>query len=92
MTKEAGKFGQKVPEKRFSAGSVSVTIWHNEAKRKDGQTVDYATVTVQRGYKDNEGNWQNANSLRLNDLPKAAMALTKAYEYLTFKDDSTVAE
>jgi hypothetical protein len=33
-------------------------------------------------YKDKTGQWNGTNSLSLNDLPKAVLALQKAFEYL----------
>lgn len=70
---------QSTPEKKFRAGPVSATVWKNHGI-KDGQASEYTTVTFERSYKDKEGNWQTTNSLRLNDLPKAAVVLQKAYE------------
>ena len=75
-----------IPEKRFSTGALSATVWQNEGKSKEGQDVSYRTVTFQRRYKDPNGEWQTANSLRVNDLPKACLILGKAYEYIVVKD------
>lgn len=75
------------PEKKFSAGAVSATIWKNATTRKDGNLAEFSTISLQRSYKDAAGNWQNASSLRLNDIPKAGLVLQKAYEYLTYKGD-----
>jgi len=33
-------------------------------------------------YKDPSGTWKSTHSLSLNELPKAILALQKAYEYL----------
>jgi len=41
---------------------------------------------MQRNYKDKEGRWAKANSFRVNDIPKAIVALQKAYENLTVKE------
>jgi len=78
------------PEKKFRAGPVTATIWRNATE--DG-TKEYNTVSFDRVYKDKNGEWKNTNSLRVNDLPKAAMVLSKAYEYLAMqgKDDEEVA-
>jgi hypothetical protein len=77
---------KNIPEKRFSAGTISATVWQNAGKAKDGQTISYRTVSLQRRYKDKNGAWQNANSLRLNDLPKASLVLQKAYEFMVLRD------
>ena len=37
---------------------------------------------MQRRYKDQDGQWQSTNSLDVNDIPKAILALSQAYTYL----------
>jgi hypothetical protein len=74
------------PEKKFRAGAIQAAVWRNEGQDKDGQKTNFATISMERGYKDKEGNWKSTTSLRINDLPRAALALTKAYEYLVLKE------
>ncbi len=82
-----------VPEKRFSTGAIRATIWKNSGVSKKGDSVEFNTITLQRSYKDKEGNWQSTANLRINDLPKASLVLQKAYEYLILRDnDSTIEE
>jgi hypothetical protein len=73
------------PEKKFRAGAISATVWKNHGV-KDGQISEYQTVTFERSYKDKEGNWQTTTTLRINDLPKAAVVLQKAYEELVLRE------
>jgi hypothetical protein len=73
-----------VPEKKFRAGAVSATVWKNSVE-KDGHESSYNSVSLERVYKDKEGNWQTTNSFRQNDLPKLALVAQKAYEYVVFK-------
>lgn len=80
----AGSQGN-LPEKKFRAGAVSATVWLNRGQRANGEESEYRTIAIERSYTDKEGKWQNTNSLRLNDLPKAQLVLGKAYEFLTFK-------
>ena len=75
-----------MPEKKFRAGAISATVWQNKGQSKNGDAVEYKTISIERGYKDKEGNWQSTNSLRINDLPRATVVLQKAYEYLVFKE------
>ena len=81
-----------MPEKRFSTGTVTATVWQNAGKGKSGETVSYRTVSLQRSYKDKNGVWQHANSLRINDLPRAALVLQKAFEYLVLREQAQVSE
>jgi hypothetical protein len=81
---------KSVPEKRFSTGTISVTIWKNEGTSKiTGKSTEYRTVSLQRCYTDKHGTWKSTNSLRINDLPKAALVLNKAYEYLVLKQQDS---
>lgn len=76
-----------MPEKRFSTGAISATVWKNTGKSKNtGEEVEFKSITLQRAYKDKNDEWQHTNSLRLNDLPKATLVLNKAYEYLVLRD------
>jgi len=74
------------PEKKFSTGAISATVWKNAGKNnKTGEPVEFRSVTLQRRYTDKEGKWQTSSNLRINDLPKASLVLQKAYEYLVLK-------
>ena len=77
---------KNVPEKKFSTGVITATVWQNHGKGRNGEAVAYRTVSLQRRYKDKNGIWQSANSLRINDLPKASLVLQKAYEYLVLRE------
>lgn len=75
------------PEKKFTTGAVSATVWNNEAP--DGKGT-YQSIKLERSYQDKEGNWQTTASLRINDLPKASLLLQKAYEYIVLKEEAQV--
>ena len=75
-----------IPEKKFSTGVLTATVWENQGKSKTGEDVSFKTVSFQRRYKDQNGDWQSTNTLRINDLPKASLVLQKAYEYLVMKE------
>jgi hypothetical protein len=74
-----------MPEKRFSTGAINATVWQNEGKSKAGEAVNFRTVSLQRRYKDKDGNWQSTNNLRINDLPRASLVLQKAYEFIVLR-------
>jgi len=75
------------PEKKFSTGAISATVWKNNGtSKKDGSPVEFNTISLQRRYTDKDGVWKSTNSMRINDLPKAALVLNKAYEYLVIKE------
>jgi len=70
------------PLKAFRSGAIQVSIWENESLSTEGQVQSYKTVSFDRRYKDRNGEWKSTNNLRVNDLPKASLLLSKAYEYL----------
>ena len=43
------------PEKKFSTGAISATIWKNTGVGKDGKTFESHSVSLQRRYKDKTG-------------------------------------
>ena len=82
------------PEITFRHGLCSASIWEQEFTRGDTK-LNVQSVSFQRSYLDKDGNWQQTNSLKVNDIPKAVLVLQKAYEFLTsnsFADASADAE
>jgi hypothetical protein len=73
--------GKKMPETKFRSGAIAATIWANETL-KDGKKIVYKSVSFERSYKDKNDEWQSTNSLRTQDIPKAILVLSKAYEHL----------
>lgn len=71
------------PEKEFRVGPVRVAIWTNPKTTKDGKTFNAHRVVVERRYRDRDGNWKSTEALDANDVPKAILALRKAYEWIT---------
>ena len=69
------------PEKVCKFGAVRAAIFRNTII-KEGQTIQLPKVILEVRYKDKNGNWQGTNSLSINDLPKAILALQNAYQYL----------
>ena len=78
--------GKNIPEKKFSTGVISATIWKNNGtSKRTGESVEFRTITLQRRYTDKDGKWQTSSNMRINDLPKASLVLQKAYEYLVLR-------
>lgn len=66
------------PESRVKAGGIEVTVWDNGNFGK--------SVTITKNYKDKNQDWQKTSSLKVNDIPKAVLALSKAYEKIVLKE------
>jgi len=88
ITMEQINLEKNAPEKKFRASPVTATVWANEAKNKEGEIRMFRTISLERSYRDKDGVWKNTTSMRVNDLPKATLVLQKAYEYITFKEES----
>ena len=69
------------PEIVFKVGAVRAAVFRNIIE-KNGKSILLPKVVIEVRYKDKTGQWKSTNSLSLNDLPKAILALQKAYEYL----------
>ena len=74
------------PETVFKIGAVRASVFKNIIQ-KDGQSIELPKVVIEVRYKDKTGQWQGTNSLSINDIPKAILALQKAFEYLTERKD-----
>jgi len=69
------------PETVFKVGAVRASVFRNVIE-KNGQTIPLPKVIIEVRYKDKTGQWNGTNSLSLNEIPKAILALQKAFEYL----------
>ena len=75
------KSNSRKPVQQFKVGGIQVAIWRNESK--EGQ--EFSSISMDKRYKVGE-EWRSTTSLKANDLPKAILALQKAYEFLSVKD------
>ncbi len=66
------------PLKKYRAGQVSAAVWENEAN-VNGQNVTLRKATVERRYKDKDGNWKSSGSFGRNEIPLAIYVLGKAF-------------
>lgn len=72
--------GQK-PVAKFQAGQVSAAIWENEIS-VNGRQVTVLKATIQRRYKDRDGEWKSSNSMSRNEIPLGIYTLQKCFEYM----------
>ena len=70
------------PETVFKVGAVRASVFRNTITH-NGREVTLPKVILEVRYKDKTGQWQGTNSFSLNELPKAILALQKAFEHLT---------
>lgn len=80
------------PIKKYRLGSVVATVWVNKIKKQVGKSeviTPIENVTIERLYRDKEGNWKATNSFRPNDLPKVAKVAEKAWEFLSLRQQKS---
>ena len=71
--------GKQTPTAKFKAGSVQAAVWENDVPM-NGKTVTMLKATVQRRFKNKEGNWQSSGSFGRNEIPLAIYCLQKCFE------------
>ena len=72
------------PEISFKVGAVRAAIFRNTMQRGT-KTINIGKVILEVRYRDKDGQWKSTHSMSANELPKAILALQKAYEYLMTK-------
>ena len=70
---------QQTPIAKFRAGQVSAALWENEIQT-GGRTATILKATIQRRYRDTDGNWKSSTSFSRNEIPLALHCLRKAFE------------
>ena len=80
------------PEKHIKCGGVRISIWCNVRKGANGGNFKSRSAKLDRSYKDDSGKWQNTQSLRECDVPKAIEALRETFVFMCKKDDADNSE
>ena len=75
------------PERNFSCGPVSASIWAN-TRVVTGETVKFYSVTINKAYKEGE-DWKYTDSFNIEDLPKVALVANEAYKYIRLKSTNS---
>lgn len=65
------------PSAKFKSGAVEVTAWRNT----DAQGKSYLTYSVERIYKDKDGNFKRTSTMREHDLMRLRWAVEKALDW-----------
>ncbi len=70
------------PDIVFRHGACHAAIFSKEVTRGE-RDFRVHSVLFQKRYRDKNGEWQTSAYLDVNDLPKANLVLSKAYDYMT---------
>ena len=73
-----------LPLEKFKAGQVSAAIWENKVMVNGKETV-MLKASIQRRYKDKNGEWKSTTSFGRNEIPLAIYCLQKAFEKIIEK-------
>lgn len=64
-----------------TSGSVlEISVWLNEVELENKETIEVHAITLHRSYK-KDGEWQQTQSLRPQDLLAAAHLLQQSYDF-----------
>ena len=69
------------PEKIIMVGPCRVSVFRNLCM-KDDKEIEIPKVVLEVRYKDKQGRWRGTQGMTIRELPKAILALQKAYDYL----------
>jgi hypothetical protein len=72
--------GQR-PVAKFRAGQVSAAIWENEIT-VNGKKMTMLKATVERRFKDKDGQWKSSNSFSRNEIPFVIYCLQKSLDHI----------
>lgn len=79
----------KQPIHRIKAYGVECSIWENQIQspQSTSGTVTVLKATVERRYKNAQGEWAGTRSFGKNDLPLAILCLQRAYAEIIDRDN-----
>ena len=63
-------------------GPCRVSIFRNLVM-KDGKEIELPKVVLEVRYRDRTGRWRSTSAITLREIPKAILALQKAFDHLT---------
>jgi hypothetical protein len=79
----------KKPLMKFRAShGVSAAIWENNAE-VNGRSVTMLKATVERRYKDSNGDWKSSGSFGRNELPMAILVMCQAFSKIVSQEQES---
>ena len=79
------------PIKEFRAGTIVATVWTDATPATGRQSPSYS-IRVQKRYRDDrDGQWKTTSYLRPDELPKLALVVSRAYEFLVLRESKEAA-
>lgn len=69
------------PEHTIKIGGIQLSIWGNETPKGN-----FKSVTIDKSYKDKDGEWKRTKSFKPTDLMKVQIGIAEVFKYLYVKD------
>jgi len=76
-----------MPIQKYRSNGITVSVWQNE-----GSKGVFHTFSIQRAYKDSEGNWKRTTVFRASDLPVLAELVREAFSDFAVKSSNPANE
>jgi len=70
----------KFPTDRVT--NIEVAVWAHALTLQSGDEVQVHSVTIQRSYRDAQGNWQKNSFYRAHDIPVLLHALSRSFGWI----------
>ena len=70
-----------------ASGGVRCTIWANQIQRNN-ETVTMHNCKFTRSYKDEKGNWCDASTFSMQNLPSLVLVAQEAFKFLSLKPEA----
>jgi hypothetical protein len=74
-----------------AGGNISCALWQNEVT-VNGRTVTMLKATVERRYKNKNGDWQSTGSFSRNEVSLVQYVLSKAFEKMVGEQEEDVVQ
>jgi len=72
------------PVKEFrTRRNIRAAVWANPSEKGDHPRF---SVTVEKRYRDSEGNWQTSHSYFRDEIPDLRLVLSKAFEHISLQE------
>jgi hypothetical protein len=80
------------PLKEYRAGTVVASIWQSKAST-NGRPAPQHSIRIQKRYRDDRtGQWKTTTYFRPDELPKLALVVSRAFEFLTLREMNAMSE
>ena len=80
------------PVKKIGNGLLKVVVWENEAQGKDGKKWTNTSFNIENRYRTQDGEWKDAKSFKVSDIPKLVVYLEELYKEEVMKQKEEKAE